>query len=190
VKAIDRWLQRQRIMKAAPWIPLGSRVLDVGCADGALFRQLRSKIREGVGIDSELVEHVVGDGFELVPGSFPEALTGHERFDAITLLAVLEHIPRERQADLARACAMYLMPGGRLVITVPGALVDPILAVLSFLHVIDGMALEQHYGFDPSDTPKIFEAHGFDLVKARRFQLGLNHLFVFHRQASVSTAQE
>lgn len=183
MKALDCWLQRQRIAKAAPWIPRGSRVLDIGCADGALFRQLSDRIRAGVGIDSALTGPVETDGYQLLPGAFPEALGQSEPFDAITLLAVLEHVPPARQADLAQACARHLMPGGHLVITAPGALVDPILDVLSFLRVIDGMALEQHYGFEPSHTPKIFEPHGFDLVQARRFQLGLNHLFVFRRRA-------
>ncbi len=183
MKAFDHWLQRQRIAKAAPWIPHGSRVLDIGCADGALFHQLGDRIRAGVGIDSDLAQRTVHERYELIPGTFPEALAQCEPFDTITLLAVLEHVPLERQADLARACARQLAPGGHLVITAPGPLVDPVLDALKFLRVIDGMALEEHYGFEPSDTPKIFEAHGFELVKARRFQLGLNHLFVFRRRA-------
>jgi 2-polyprenyl-3-methyl-5-hydroxy-6-metoxy-1,4-benzoquinol methylase len=182
VKAFDFWLQRQRIAKAAPWIPHGSRVLDIGCADGALFRQLADRIHSGVGIDSELEERVKQPRYELVPGSFPEALAPHESFDAITLLAVLEHVPPEAQADLALACARHLKPGGHLVITTPEPLVDPILDVLSFLRVIDGMALEQHYGFKPADTPGIFTKHGFELASWQRFQLGLNNLFVFRRK--------
>lgn len=185
MKAIDRWLQRWRIAKAAPWIEPGSRVLDIGCADGALFRQLGDRIRAGVGIDAELAQRVVQPGYELLPGHFPEALTDRGApFDAITLLAVLEHVPPEGQAELARACARHLVPGGHLVITAPGPLVDPILDVLCFLRVIDGMALDQHYGFRPADTPAIFEPHGFELVEQARFQLGLNHLFVFRRRAS------
>jgi 2-polyprenyl-3-methyl-5-hydroxy-6-metoxy-1,4-benzoquinol methylase len=183
MKAFDHWLQRQRIAKAAPWIPRGSRVLDIGCADGALFRQLGDRIGAGVGIDSDLAQRVVHERYELIPGAFPEALAQREPFDAIALLAVLEHVPTERQADLARACARHLVTGGHLVITAPGPLVDPILDALKFLRIIDGMALEEHHGFEPSDTPRIFEPHGFQLVKARRFQLGLNHLFVFRRRA-------
>jgi len=183
MKALDHWLQRQRIAKAAPWIPHGARVLDIGCADGALFRQLGDRIRAGVGIDSDLAQRSVHARYELIPGTFPEALAPREPFDAITLLAVLEHVPTHRQADLARACASHLAPGGRLVITAPGPLVDPILDVLKFLRIIDGIRLEEHHGFDPSDTPTIFGAHGFELLEASRFQLGLNHLFVFRRRA-------
>jgi SAM-dependent methyltransferase len=182
MKAIDRLVQRWRIAKAAPWIAPGSRVLDIGCADGALFRQLHDRIREGVGVDAELHERLVQGPYELRPGMFPDALTGNQRFDAITLLAVLEHVPPPQQAPFARACAEWLAPGGHLIVTVPGPLVDPILDVLLFLRVIHGMALEQHYGFEPAHTPGIFEPHGFALVHASRFELGLNHLFVFRRQ--------
>lgn len=182
MKAIDRLVQRWRIAKAAPWIAPGSRVLDIGCADGALFRQLRDRVREGVGIDTELRERVVHERYELLPGTFPEVLTGNRVFDAITLLAVLEHVPPEHQASLALACAQRLVPGGHLIVTVPGPLVDSILDVLLFLRLIHGMALEQHYGFEPAQTPGIFEPHGFELVRASRFELGLNHLFVFRRR--------
>ena len=179
--ALDHLFQRWRIAQAAPWIAPGSRVLDVGCAEGALFRQLRDRVREGVGIDSGLRERVVQDRYQLLPGRFPDALTGSQAFDAITLLAVLEHVPPAQQPSLARACAQWVVPGGHLIVTVPGPLVDPILDVLLFLRLIHGMALEQHYGFQPEGTPGIFEPHGFELVRTSRFELGLNHLFVFRR---------
>ena len=169
---------------ARPYIANGARVLDVGCSDGELFRQLGSRIGEGVGIDADLHESVEMPGFELIPGTFPENLRDSRRFDVITMLAVLEHVPRERQADIARACSRYLEPGGYLVVTTPAPVVDRILDVLLFLRLIDGMSLEQHYGFDPSDTPAIFSPHGLTLVKFRRFQLGLNNLFVFRKGAS------
>jgi hypothetical protein len=40
------------------------------------------------------------------------------------------------------------------------------------------MEVHQHWGLRPSDIPGIFEKHGFQLVRRRRFELGLNHLFV------------
>ena len=45
----------------------------------------------------------------------------------ITMLAVLEHVPEDAQAELAAACERILKPGGRVVITVPSPQVDTIL---------------------------------------------------------------
>ena len=47
----DLVLQLWRIRKAAPYIPLGAHVLDIGCGDGALFRVLGGRMASGVGID-------------------------------------------------------------------------------------------------------------------------------------------
>jgi SAM-dependent methyltransferase len=123
-------------------------------------------------------------GATLVRGSFPDDLPDCAPFDVITMLAVLEHVPRDRQQAFASACAKYLRPGGRLVITVPSPRVDAILSVLKTLRLVDGMSLEEHYGFDPDATPSIFASHGFDAVERRRFQFGLNNLFVFRRKTA------
>jgi hypothetical protein len=49
------------------------------------------------------------------------------------------------------------------------------------LGVVDGMSLEEHHGFDVNEIPEIFENGGFVLMKWRKFQFGLNNLFVFER---------
>ena len=177
----DRVLQRWRIAKAAPWIKRNGRLLDVGCADGAIFKQLAGQIAGGVGIDPDVPKpEQLANGL-LVPGVFPENLPDSQKFDAITMLAVLEHIPQAVQGKLANDCFQYLNPGGRLIITVPSPFVDNILAVLKTLRIVDGMSLEEHYGFKPADTRTIFEGARLKLVTHRRFQLGLNHLFVFEK---------
>jgi len=43
------------------------------------------------------------------------------------------------------------------------------------------MSLHEHHGFNPADVPSLFGGAGLTLVKARTFQLGLNHLFVFKK---------
>ena len=182
MKPLDRLLQRWRIAVARPWIEPGSRVLDVGCADGALFRQLGDRIGSGVGVDPDLEERASDGRIEWIPGRFPEGLDGVEPFDVITMLAVLEHVPRERQSLVAEGCAVNLVPGGRLVITTPAPIVDRILDALAFLRLIDGMSLEEHYGFEPRETYGIFSGAALELERSRRFQLGLNHLFVFRRR--------
>jgi SAM-dependent methyltransferase len=185
MKAVDRLLQRWRISKARAYVTPGARVLDIGCADGELFRRLAG-VSEGVGIDPDLPSTSSASAIPcatLLKGLFPQALLDDRPFDVITLLAVLEHVPPDAQKTLALECARYLKPGGHLVITVPSPFVDHILTMLRFLRLIHGMALEQHYGYDPRQTATLFAVGGLVLVKARRFQLGLNNLFVFKKTA-------
>jgi SAM-dependent methyltransferase len=178
---LDRYLQRRRIAMASRYIWSGARVLDIGSYDGDLFAVL-SFLRDGVGVDPDADPSRQLPNATLVRGYFPEALpVGDARFEVITMLAVLEHIPLEKQPSLARDCWAHLHPGGRVIITVPSPSVDKILVVLTALRLVKGMALEQHYGYDVTQTEALFEAAGFRLLKRQRFQLGLNNLFVFER---------
>src|SRR4029077_8411550 len=137
---IDRLLQRWRIGKARPFIAPGSRILDIGSADGALFRQLgRRKGPQCLGIDPTLKTDIRVDDVPLIAGCFPGDMPAVEPFDVITLLAVLEHFPPSEYDNLRDGCLRFLRPGGRLIITVPSATVDRVLAVLKFFRLIDGM---------------------------------------------------
>ena len=172
MKVIDRVLQQWRNAKARPYIAPGARVLDIGCADGALFRQFRSLIGEGVGIDPTLDRPVDGENYRLLPGWFPDDVPDERPFDLITMLAVLEHVPAAYQPRWAEACSRLLADGGHLVITVPSPSADGVLRVLQALRLIDGMSLEQHYGFDTRTAPSIFGVDGLALVTFEKFQLG------------------
>ncbi len=185
MKALDRFLQRWRVAQARPFIPVGARVLDIGCGDGALFRLCGSQIGSGIGLDPTLTRPITEEGYELLPGSFPESLPTFEPFDVITLLAVLEHLPEAQLCIFAEKCASLLKPGGCLIITTPSPLVDHLLDVLLALRLIDGMSLEDHHGFDPRQTPAIFSGAGLKLVKSAKFQLNLNNLFIFQKGADV-----
>ena len=182
---IDRLLQRWRFRKAARFIPKGARVLDVGSDDGAMFEYLGDRIESGLGIDHG-VESVPSNGrWRVIAGTFPDDVPD-ERFDVITALAVLEHIPDDVLASFRDACIARLEPGGRFIATVPSPAVDRILHVLERLKLIHGMALHEHHGFEATSTPSVFSAPELRLKRARRFQLGLNHLFVFERPADAS----
>jgi 2-polyprenyl-3-methyl-5-hydroxy-6-metoxy-1,4-benzoquinol methylase len=180
MKTLDRLLQQWRISKVKGYLTSGSRVLDIGCADGTLLRMVPG-LREYVGIDPDLACSSCDGCTTFIKGYFPDGLADASPFDAITMLAVLEHIPAQRQTELARDCAAFLRPGGYLLITVPSPVVDYVLTCLRFLHLIDGMSLEQHYGYDVKQTPHLFNGGAFRLARHARFQLGLNHLFVFQR---------
>jgi len=181
MRFIDRALQRWRIRKARPFIAAGSRVLDIGSADGALFQHVRTLDERSMGIDPTLKAAVRVGGLPLLPGFFPRDMPAVAPFDVITLLAVLEHFPASEYGDLKRGCAQFLKPGGLLILTVPSPQVDRILAGLKFLRLIDGMSLEEHHGFDAGQTTAIFSGEDFRPMRHVTFQLGLNHLFVFER---------
>jgi len=186
MKALDRFIQRYRIRKAQAFIRPGDSVLDIGTADGALFQMIVG-LGESVGVDPDLNKSIlpVLPNVSFYSGYFPEALPEPCQFDVITMLAVLEHVPSNAQINLARSCKDYLKPGGTLVITVPSPVVDRILDVLKAIRLIDGMSVEQHYGFKVDETPSIFGTQGLRLTTRKKFQLGLNNLFVFKRSEAI-----
>jgi len=180
LKPLDRLLQRWRISKAAAWVRPGDRVLDIGCHEGEFFRALPG-LPPGVGLEPDLKEGVNQTPHRFVKGTFPHPELLSADFDAIVLLAVIEHFPAEQLAGAVQECQRLLRPGGRVIITVPSPLVDKILDWLRRFRLIDGMDLHQHYGFDPSQLPRLFAPPDFRLLRHRRFQLGLNNLFVFQK---------
>jgi len=204
VKALDRFLRSWRIAKALPHVRPGDRLLDVGCFDRSLIDRVLDRVDAAVGIDPSIdpsiepaIEPTIepsiesgrsgrsrrSDRVELIRGRFPEdARFDPESFDCVTALAVLEHVEDPRA--FAEACARALAPGGRVVLTVPHAFVDRILDGLIAVGLADGMAAEEHHGFDLEDARKAFEDAGLRLEIEERFQLGLNRLFVFGKAPS------
>ena len=183
MNAVDRLIQRIRIQVAAAYIPSQSELLDIGCSLGEIFEILGNKITRGIGIDPDIDKTTKRDHITLIPGLFPEDIPASlGEFDIITILAVLEHIPPDKLPEFTRACEKHLKPGGYIIVTVPSERVDSILEIMLKLRIIDGMSLEQHHGFEPSQVPALFQAiHGITLIKHRKFELGLNNLFVFQK---------
>lgn len=182
VRWLDRQLRNARFRRARPFVRAGDVVVDVGCADGALFSRWDDTIGPSIGYDPDIGTTTVAGRHELRPGVFPDDAADDLECDVITMLAVLEHVPTDRHAPLAAACAGALRAGGRVVVTVPSPFVDRILDVLGAIRLIDGMHTDEHYGFVPADTLAVFGGDEFELVTHRRFQLGLNNLFVFRRR--------
>lgn len=173
---------------ALPHVRPRDRLLDIGCFDRSLIDQALDRIDSAVGVDATL-EPARDGRVELRRGYFPQDVDLEPGdFDCITALAVLEHV--EDPAAFAAACQRALAPGGRVVLTVPHPLVDRILDLLIALRLVDGMAAEEHHGFDVAETRTIFESAGLPLLLERRFQLGLNRLYVFEKSAEVPAATD
>jgi ubiquinone/menaquinone biosynthesis C-methylase UbiE len=117
VSRIVRWCQPRP----------GARILDVGCYDGYLLRELRRRCAtEGVGID--ISAHALGlaqsrAGGErtrfVLSGAVPLPFAS-EAFDVIVCSEILEHLP-DLDGALAEI-ARVLVRGGRVYATMPNAL--------------------------------------------------------------------
>ena len=176
----DHLIQKWRMHVAARWIPQGSRVLDIGCHQGEFLLWLGGKITPSVGFDPLYKEISDSEGHKFFAQNFQADLPFEDNsFDAIVLLATIEHI--HEKSGIARESARLLRVGGQIIITVPSLLVDKILDILLLLRIVDGMSLEEHHGFLPDELPGIFIPEGFRLRKKQKFQFGLNNLYVFER---------
>ena len=183
MKFLDRFLRDWRIRLASNYIEKNNKVLDIGCFDGNLFKSLKKKsIGYSIGLDPLLKEDIQTNDYKLIPGYFPDALKNNEHFDTITLLAVLEHIPRATQAILSDSFYAKLNKSGKVIITVPSPFVDHILWVLTKLRLVDGMSVDEHYGFKTEEVYDLFDKEQFNLITHKKFQLGLNNLFVFEKR--------
>lgn len=129
-RAVRLWLHRRPAHQA--WIarsPLpalyaallpdpDARILDVGCGDGALVRELRDMgYRNALGADPFVAADVSYQGRLLVHKRDMGEMTG--MFDCISMHHALEHMPNQLQV-LQQARGL-LAPGGMLVVRVPVA---------------------------------------------------------------------
>lgn len=180
MKPVDYFIQKWRMRIVARWLPNQARILDIGCHQGEFLLWLGKRISPSIGYDPLYKGTAnMGDN-KFVSDKFQEGLPFEDgSFDAVTLLATIEHI--HDKSVISREAARLLRSGGRIIITVPSPFVDKILNLLVRLHIVDGMSLEEHHGFLPHQLSDIFIPDGFELRKKQKFQFGLNNLYVFER---------
>lgn len=124
----ERELRRWHLMHPIRWVPSGAKsLLDVGCNVGALLCHVHEFYPDvdlaGVEVNPVTLE----DARRNVPRAELHHAGGQalpfadDRFDCVTSIEVLEHIPEsDRSATLAEI-GRVLRPGGRLVLRTPHA---------------------------------------------------------------------
>lgn len=111
---------REKDLVELAFLPLGSRVLDVGCGRGATLEHLgRPAGAVGIDVDPERIALARENlpGMELTVGSAEALPFEGGRFDHVIIRDVLHHLD-----DPARAleeCRRVLEPGGRLDVLEP-----------------------------------------------------------------------
>ena len=100
----------------------GFDVLDFGCGDGRLCFEMNGRCKSLLGVDYSEAAIRFARAFnpEVSFQATPiEKMLGEERFDLITMIDVLEHIPIPEILELRCHLRRLLRPNGRLLVTVP-----------------------------------------------------------------------
>lgn len=110
---------RPDLERVCDWIAPGSRILDLGCGDGALLDHLakNSQVRGyGLEIDPDNVAQCVARGINVIQADLDEGLRGFENhsFDVVVMTQALQALARP---DLA--VAEMLRVGKRAIVTFP-----------------------------------------------------------------------
>ncbi len=169
-----RWL---RFRKIASQIPVGCRLLDIGCGHSAWFlQQMSDRIEQGIGIDVKVKPMQLGN-LQTIPLRLTEALPfADASFDRVTMLAVLEHIQHEQA--ILQEVRRVLKPSGRLVLTVPSVWSKPMLELLAYrLKLVDEQEIRDHkryYNRARLERALIAEAQ-FSEFRHHYFQLWMNN---------------
>lgn len=95
--------------------------LDIGCGAGGVLARL-AKTHDAVGIDMSPIarDYCAARGLTALDGSLPNDLPAAvlaQRYDAIVMSEVVEHVPEDRAS--IHVVANLLKPGGVLLCTVP-----------------------------------------------------------------------
>lgn len=174
-------LRKLRIRKIARYIPKNCKLCDFGCGQKIfLLNTLKSNIRLGVGLDlatnlqtDEKIKLIVCDLEKDIP-------LQSNTFDAVTSLAVLEHLNNPLQ-NLKEAYRI-LKRTGVLILTTPAPISKWLLEFLA--HKIGilsvGMISDHKHYFDKKTLKEMLILAGFEEKKMeiKSFQVGLNSLIV------------
>ncbi len=172
---VERW----RLSHAARHLQQGASVLDLGCGTGDLVRHLPHDT-EYVGVDT-LESRVALARVRFPDKSFvvcdieqADPLSGWQ-FDAVALLAVLEHMA-DPVATLALA-SRHLSPQGRIVVTTPAPQGHRVHNLGARLGLLSRRAAEEHQALlGRGELEAIGRAAGLRISRYERFMLGVNQL--------------
>lgn len=137
-------LRQLRLHRVKKHIPKGSVILDIGCGTKASFlKTISPYIKQGFGVDFKVKEFQIGNiqTKQLrLENNLPFA---DESFQVVTMLAVLEHIENER--EILQEIHRVLIPGGKLVLTVPSVWSQPVLEFLAYkLKIVSEAEIQDH----------------------------------------------
>ncbi|HRI88242.1 MAG TPA: class I SAM-dependent methyltransferase [Candidatus Hydrogenedentes bacterium] len=153
-------------------------ILDIGCGSFPLLLS-RMSASKRTGLDrvphaNEIpgIDMVTQDIAASAQLPAPDA-----SYDAVTMLAVIEHIPEAVAIQLLSEVHRVLRPGGLVVITTPASWTDGILRFMARVRLVSPEEIDEHTAaYSPNLLRDRLIAAGFkkDNIEVGTFELGMN----------------
>lgn len=176
----------QRHLKIVSRYLSGGSLLDVGCASGAFLHRAQSAGWDVVGVEPsgplfEMARDLLAGRGKVLPATLQEADLGPQKFDAITLWDVLEHVA-DPIVFLAQ-CRSLLKPDGFVFANVPD--LDSLPARL--LGRRWPLLLPEHLNyFNRPSLRRCVQKAGLEVVKFGRRPTSFSLSYIFYRVAQHS----
>jgi SAM-dependent methyltransferase len=153
------------------------RMLDVGCATGALIQHAteRGWRAEGVEIAPDAAAHARARGLEVFQGDLPAARFPADRFDLVYMGDVLEHVPDCR--IVVEEVARILKPGGRFYLRGPITTHSLARTLALGIHRLLGRTIVLRevpyhlWEFTPGSLTRLMAAAGLRVVQLRQSKI-------------------
>jgi ubiquinone/menaquinone biosynthesis C-methylase UbiE len=170
-------LRKMRLKRVVSCIPKNAVLLDVGCGTSAAFlKAISPDIKQGFGVDFK-VDDTQFNNIKTTQLRLDNKLPFEDStFDVVTMLAVLEHI--EKDQEILREIYRVLVPGGKLIITVPSVWSQPVLEFMAYrLRLVSEAEIRDHKRYYNREKLKkvLIETTGFDDFNHQYFQMRMNN---------------
>jgi SAM-dependent methyltransferase len=174
-------LRTQRANQLIPAELRQGRILDIGCGSYPYFLA-HTAFKEKFAVDQLPMPKETADRnriefFELNLNTQPSLPFESEYFDAVTLLAVVEHLNPESMAALFQESHRVLKPGGMVVLSTPAAWSNGLLHVMAHLNLVSAEEIHEHaFAYTLPLIGWHFGQAGFEMRKLKfgYFELMLN----------------
>jgi ubiquinone/menaquinone biosynthesis C-methylase UbiE len=178
---LEEFLSVQRSNKANKLISdekRSGRLLDIGCG---FFPYFLSNIafQEKFGIDPALsTNSIKGLSLKKINISNIDLPFVDKYFDVVTMLAVFEHIEKERLNHVLQEVLRVLKHNGIYIVTTPAPWSDKLLHQMAKFGLISSEEIHEHKSHYNKDTiVDMIKDAGFKNIESGYFELGFNMWF-------------
>jgi len=177
---LEKFLAKKRLQIANKLIPPELRegkILDVGCGSYPYFL-INTVFEDKYGLDPSVSSDVGNIKIKKLNAVGTKLPYKDNFFDVVTMLAVFEHIERDKLVGVVKEIRRVLKPGGRFILTTPCVWTDKLLRVMALFNLVSQEEMKEHTGgFAGKQLAGYFSAAGFNRAKIRtgHFEFWLNN---------------